>query len=186
MKLVVGLGNPGKKYEATRHNIGFDVLNHFSQLHGATGRTKKFEGEIAQVQVVGMSVLLLWPHTFMNLSGASVRKAADFYKVASRDILVVCDDFNLPLAKLRFRPQGSSGGQKGLADILRQVGVDQIARLRVGVGPVPEQWDPAAFVLGRFNKAEQDEILPAIRKASDGIATWIDQGIDACMNRYNG
>lgn len=186
MKLIVGLGNPGRKYEDTRHNVGFEVLDRLARTQGATGASKKFEGEFVQVNLAGSAALLLWPHTFMNLSGASVRKAADFYKVANDDILVVCDDFNLPLAKLRFRPGGSAGGQKGLADILRQQGTQEISRLRVGVGPVPENWDPAGFVLGKFDKAERKELDPAIDRAVAGVQLWSEQGTAVCMNRYNG
>jgi PTH1 family peptidyl-tRNA hydrolase len=185
-KLIVGLGNPGKKYDGTRHNIGFDVLSRLARLHGLPSPSKKFEGEITQWKVAGLSVALLWPQTFMNLSGGSVVKAADFFKVANEDMLVVCDDFNLDLAKLRFRPRGSAGGQKGLADILQRRGTQEIPRLRVGVGPVPEKWDAAGFVLGKFSKSEQEIVDAAVRTAAEGTEMWIEQGIEACMNRYNG
>ncbi len=121
----------------------------------------------------------------MNLSGSSVQAAREFYKLANDDLLVVCDDFNLPLGKLRMRAEGSAGGQKGLADIISRLGGDAVPRLRVGVGPVPANWDPADFVLGRFSKEEQLEIEDSITLAASGIEDWIEQGIVYCMNRYN-
>ena len=121
----------------------------------------------------------------MNNSGRSVLEARDFYKVEHSDILVVCDDFNLPLAKLRIRGQGSSGGQKGLDDIIRRLGEDNIPRLRIGIGPVSEGWDPADFVLGRFSKDEIPVVNQAIQRATDAVATWVRVGIQDCMNQFN-
>ena len=129
--------------------------------------------------------MALCPHTFMNRSGASVVRARDFYKLNNPDILVVCDDFNLPLSALRVRAKGSSGGQKGLADILRCLGGEEISRLRVGVGQPPAGRDAADFVLTRFAKQEQPEIDLAIARATDAVVVWATEGIDACMNRFN-
>ncbi len=121
----------------------------------------------------------------MNLSGGSVLAARDFYKLANEEVLVVCDDFNLPFGKLRFRSEGSAGGQKGLSDIISRLGDEAVSRLRVGVGPVPVNWDPADFVLGKFNKAELPIIEPTVALAADGVESWIGLGIKECMNRYN-
>ena len=121
----------------------------------------------------------------MNLSGGSVLAARDFYKLANAEVLIVCDDFNLPLGKLRFRSEGSAGGQKGLADIITRLGDEAVPRLRVGVGPVPANWDPADFVLGRFNKEELPIIEPTVTRAADAVEDWIGLGIAECMNRYN-
>jgi PTH1 family peptidyl-tRNA hydrolase len=185
MKLIVGLGNPGKKYETTRHNIGFEIIYELIRRH-ATGRSKvKFQGEISEVQIGNHPVLLLMPHTFMNLSGASVLAARDFYKLNCDDILVVCDDINLKLNRIRFRPKGSAGGQKGLADILKRLSTQEIPRMRFGVGPTPAEWDVADFVLSRFRKEELDSMDTAVVRAGHGVEDWVKLGTAECMNRYN-
>jgi len=185
VKLVVGLGNPGRKYEGTRHNVGFSVLDEVARRGKAGGPKSKFQAEVTELEYAGQKALLLWPHTYMNLSGASVLAARDFYKIESEDLLVVCDDFNLPLAKLRFRSEGSAGGQKGLADVIERLGTEQIPRLRIGVGPVPANWDPADFVLSRFIKQEQDLIEPVLTRAAEGVEDWLVHRIQDCMNKYN-
>jgi len=185
VKLVVGLGNPGRKYEGTRHNVGFTVLNILAERHRAAQAKSNFQGETTETQIRGDKALLLWPQTFMNRSGGSALAARDFYKLANEDVLVVCDDFNLPLGKLRFRSEGSAGGQKGLADIIARLGSESIPRLRIGVGPVPANWDPADFVLSRFNKEELPIIEPTVVLAADAVEDWIALGIKDCMNRYN-
>ena len=185
MKLVVGLGNPGRKYQGTRHNVGFDVLDEVARKVGTGAKRAKFDGEVVEAEIEGQRALLLWPHTFMNLSGTSVGKACDFYKLGDDDVLVVCDDFNLPLTKLRFRAKGSSGGQKGLADVCRRLGTEEIARLRIGVGPVPDRWDPADFVLSKFNRNEGSEIEEVVWQAADAVAVWVREGIEHCMNEFN-
>jgi peptidyl-tRNA hydrolase, PTH1 family len=185
MKLVVGLGNPGRKYEGTRHNVGFDVLNLLAKRKQAAAPKTNFQGEITEIEIGGQRVLLLWPHTFMNRSGGSALAARDFYKIANEEVLVVCDDFNLPLGKLRVRTDGSAGGQKGLADIINRLGDNNVPRLRVGVGPVPANWNPADFVLGRFNKDEQTEIEINIQRSADAVETWVNLGITVCMNKFN-
>jgi PTH1 family peptidyl-tRNA hydrolase len=185
MKLVVGLGNPGRKYQGTRHNVGFDVLDLLARRHDATARKAKFEGEVAEANIAGQRSLLLWPHTFMNLSGTSVGKACDFYRIATDDLLVICDDFNLPLPTIRFRAKGSSGGQKGLADIIRRLGTEEFSRLRIGVGPLPLRWEPADFVLSKFGRSEGPIIEDVIGHAADAVSLWMEQGIDACMNQFN-
>jgi peptidyl-tRNA hydrolase, PTH1 family len=185
VKLVVGLGNPGRKYEGTRHNVGFAVLNLLAERKHAAARKANFQGEITEIELGGQRVLLLWPHTFMNRSGGSVLAARDFYKIANAEIIVVCDDFNLPLGKLRVRTDGSSGGQKGLADTINRLGDDKVPRLRIGVGPVPASWDPADFVLGKFTKDEQTEIEINIQRSADAVETWVNLGITVVMNKFN-
>jgi PTH1 family peptidyl-tRNA hydrolase len=185
MKLLVGLGNPGRKYDQTRHNIGFDVLNRLAERFG-DGQTKdKFDGRLTEARIGGERVLLLWPHTFMNRSGESVGPAFEFYKLELADLLVVCDDFNLPLGKLRFRRDGSAGGQNGLSDVIRRLGTEGFSRLRVGIGPVPANWDAADFVLGKFATAEKDAVDEVIVRAADGAECWAIDGIEASMNRFN-
>jgi PTH1 family peptidyl-tRNA hydrolase len=186
MKLIVGLGNPGKKYDQTRHNIGFEVIQALALRHATTTGRLKFEGQIQEGLIGSEKILLLMPHTFMNLSGRCVKQALDFYKIPEADLIVVCDDFHLPLGTLRLRPGGSDGGQKGLADTIRQLGTDQFARLRMGIGPVPEQWDPADFVLGKFGTHERKAVDEQVKRACEAVVTWAEQGTLAAMNKYNG
>lgn len=185
MKLVVGLGNPGRKYEGTRHNVGFCVAAELIRRHGQSRPKRAFQGEIVEVNLAGQKSLVLCPHTLMNLSGGSVLEARDFYKVPHEDLLVLSDDLNLPLGKLRFRPSGSSGGQKGLADIIRRLGTEAVPRLRIGIGSPPPGRDGADFVLGRFTKAEQTEIDVAVMQAADAVELWAREGLPTAMNRYN-
>ena len=185
MKLLVGLGNPGRKYQGTRHNVGFDVLDQVARCCTASSPRSKFRGKVADFERSGTRVLLLWPHTYMNLSGTSVGAACDFYHLAHDDVLVICDDFHLPLGKLRFRSSGSSGGQKGLADILRRLGTQRVPRLRIGVGPLPDRWDPVDFVLSKFRRREGADIEAVVSRAAGAAADWTREGMEVCMNRYN-
>ncbi|MBM4000678.1 MAG: aminoacyl-tRNA hydrolase [Planctomycetes bacterium] len=185
MKVIVGLGNPGPKYEQTRHNVGFDVLAEIGRRL-AVGRPKKrFDAELVETAHAGERVLLVCPLTFMNLSGSSVLGVRDFYQVPNHDILIICDDFALPLGRLRMRPSGSSGGQKGLEDILRRCGND-VPRLRIGIGPVPDRWDPADFVLGKFREEERSIAKTVVPRAARAALDWVELGMAACMNTYNG
>lgn len=185
MKLVAGLGNPGRAYDGTRHNIGFDVLEVLAKRAGGPGRRARFQGEFSQATVRGCPVLLLWPLTWMNLSGASVLAAKDFYKIDNADILVLCDDFQLPTDTIRLRGSGSSGGQKGLSDILARLGSNAVPRLRIGVGPLPAGWTSADFVLGKFTKAERQEVAVLVERAADAVEEWVGAGIESAMNRFN-
>lgn len=185
MKLLVGLGNPGRSYEGTRHNVGFDVLEILARRTGSPARRPRFQGETSQVTLRGCPVLLLWPLTWMNLSGSSVLAARDFYKIDDSDILVICDDFQLPNDTIRLRPSGSGGGQNGLADVLVRLGGNAIPRLRIGIGPLPPGWKSADFVLGKFSKPERDAIAPLLERAADAAEEWVATGIQAAMNRYN-
>lgn len=185
MKLVVGLGNPGRKYEKTRHNVGFRVLDELVRKHSAPQAKGGFQGGIVDVDLAGQRAFLLWPHTFMNNSGGSVLAARDFYKLDDEDLLIVCDDMNLPLAKLRLRTGGSAGGQKGLADVIRRLGTSEIARLRVGVAAPGEHRTATDHVLGKFSKAEKADIDEAIWRAADAVECWAREGTAAAMNQYN-
>ncbi len=184
-KLVVGLGNPGSKYEGTRHNIGFDIVDRLSTGGSGARFTPKFDGLLAEVEIDYRRVLLLKPQTFMNLSGRSVRQVVGFYKLdPAADLLAVCDDLSLPLGKLRLRAKGSDGGQKGLRDIAQQLGTTDYGRLRIGIGengPI----DAADYVLTRFRPTERPIIDDALIAATQAVAVWVGQGIEAAMNRFN-
>ncbi|MCH1494264.1 MAG: aminoacyl-tRNA hydrolase [Rubripirellula sp.] len=185
MKLVVGLGNPGRKYEQTRHNVGFVAVEKVAALAGATPSKTRFQGEFAEASVGG-KLLMLWPQTYMNASGRSVREACDFYKISAENVVVVCDDMNLASGRLRFRGSGSAGGQNGLADVIRLLGTDQVARLRIGIGRPPTEWNPADYVLGKFSKGEQAEMEFATEQAAKAVMDWSLHGPDYVMNHYNG
>lgn len=185
MKLVVGLGNPGRRYQGTRHNIGYAVLAELARKHGVGIPKAKFHGEIVEAELDGEKALLLSPLTYMNRSGTSVQEAKGFFKIAEEDLLVICDDLNLPVGKLRFRPRGSSGGQKGLEDIIRLLGTEDFPRLRIGVGAAPEGWAWADFVLSKFTQDEQPVIDAAVVKAAEAVVAWARKGVEFCMNQYN-
>lgn len=185
MKVIVGLGNPGPKYAGTRHNIGFDVIDYLASGPGCSSFREKFEAMVAELKEADETVLLVKPLTFMNLSGRAVRAALDFYKLPAESLLVVCDDFNLPLGKLRVRAKGSHGGQKGLLSIQDHLGTDAYTRLRIGVGQ-PEPGDAVDFVLSKFRPAERKVAEEAVATAGQAALVWVRSGTEACMNRFNG
>jgi len=185
MKLVVGLGNPGPKYEGTRHNIGYAVVDYLAAAPGVGKWRSRFQSSVAESVEGTEPVLLLKPETFMNLSGRAVREAVDFYKFGPADLLVVCDDIALPLGKLRGRARGSHGGQKGLLSVQESLGTQEYSRLRIGVGSPGEHWDAADYVLSRFKSAERKVVEDAVAQAAQAVLVWVREGIDACMNRFN-
>lgn len=185
MKLVVGLGNPGRRYEGTRHNIGYMVLAELAKRHGLGRAKSKFQGEVMEANIGGEKVLLLSPTTYMNRSGDSVLAAKEYYQLAPEDVFVICDDINLPVGRLRCRARGSCGGQKGLRNIVDRLRTQSVARLRIGVGEVPERWNAADYVLGKFAKDEQPEIERAIARAANAVEVWVGEGVEPCMNKFN-
>jgi PTH1 family peptidyl-tRNA hydrolase len=185
MKVVVGLGNPGPKYAGTRHNVGFEVIDYLAAAPGVGPFRSRFQALVAEAKEGGEQVLLVKPDTFMNLSGRAVRQVVDFYKLPLADLLVVSDDFNLPLGKLRARAKGSHGGQNGLRDIQQQLGTDEYARLRIGVGQ-PGPGEAVDHVLSRFKPGEKKAVEEAVAKAAEAVLVWVKSGIEACMNRANG
>ena len=186
MKVVVGLGNPGKKYAGTRHNVGFVLLDELYKRFSVDKPRRKFDAEVGDGLCGAERVLLVAPQTYMNASGRSVRQVVDFYQTPLSDLLVACDDLNLPLGRLRLRGSGSAGGQKGLENIIQQLGTQEFARLRLGIDPPPGSMDAADYVLGRFGKREAEEIDQSIQAAVCAVETWIEKGIEAAMNRFNG
>ncbi len=185
MKLVVGLGNPGRRYEGTRHNVGYEILAQLARQYGTSAVRSRFHGEVVEAELGGQKSLLLSPTTFMNLSGVSVQEAVNFYKLPSEDLLVLCDDLNLPVGRLRLRARGSAGGQKGLDDIIGRLGTEEFARLRVGIGSAPEGRDWAGYVLSKFTPEELPVIQQAMGLAADAVVAWAREGIEICMNQYN-
>lgn len=186
VKLIVGLGNPGAQYVGTRHNIGYEVLAELGKRYGVGRPKSKFQGELLEASISGQKVLLLSPVTYMNRSGSSVRPCIDFYRIAVEDVLILCDDVSLPTGKLRLRAQGSHGGQKGLGDVIRVLGTDQVARLRVGVGEKPAGWDLADYVLAKFSREDRAVMDETVIQAADAAALWVTSGIERSMDRYNG
>ncbi len=184
MKIVVGLGNPGRGYAGTRHNVGFAVVDSLAAGPAVSRFQSRFQAEVAEFQEGGEKVLLLKPETFMNLSGRSVRQALDFYHLPPTDLLVVCDDYNLPLGKLRVRAWGTHGGHNGLRDIQGHLGSTEYARLRIGVG-APEPGEAVDHVLGRFRPSERPVIDEAVARAAQAVLVWVSRGVEACMNEYN-
>ncbi len=186
MKVIVGLGNPGRKYEGTRHNVGFRALEEVASRAACSGgRRTRFQAVIQGARLDAEQILLVWPQTYMNASGRSVGEIVDFYKLDLPNVLVVCDDFHLPLGTIRFRARGSAAGQKGLADILRRLGTEEISRLRIGVGPLPEGWDAAKFVLGKFHESDRSAVDASVGRAAEGIESWVRDGIGVAMNSFN-
>jgi len=185
MALIVGLGNPGAKYDRTRHNIGFDCLNRLHASMGSPSLQAKFEGQFAKGRIGQRDVCLVWPLTFMNCSGRCVSQFARFYKVELENILVICDDLSLPLGKLRIRKSGSSGGQKGLNDIIQSLGTQDVTRLRIGIDPTPAHWDTADYVLSKFSASERAVVDEGLFRANEAIAIWLKEGVDSAMNIFN-
>lgn len=185
MKVVVGLGNPGREYDKTRHNIGFVVIDELCRRHGEPRPKLKFDAEIAETTIAGEKCLLVKPQTYMNASGRCVRQVIDFYQAPLADLLIVSDDMNLEVGKLRLRPGGSAGGQKGLGDIMKHLGTENFARLRIGIGRPPGRMVATDYVLGRFRPEEKSEMEHAAVTAADGVETWVGSGLQAAMNEVN-
>jgi PTH1 family peptidyl-tRNA hydrolase len=185
LKLVVGLGNPGSKYENTRHNIGFDCLQKLHASMGSPAAHSKFESQVTKGTLGPHDVVLAWPMTYMNCSGRAVAQIARFYKIPAEFILVVCDDLSLPLGKLRLRKSGSSGGQKGLDDVLKALGTPDVPRLRIGIDATPENLQTVDYVLSKFSKKERQVVEESLGCALGAIQCWLSDGIDKAMNRFN-
>lgn len=174
--LIVGLGNPGKAYEQTRHNIGFKILQAIARQLGCSFQVKKeFRGECAHCVVGDKKLYLLMPTTYMNLSGESVKALTDYYKIAPEQVLIICDDIYLPFGKLRLKDRGSSGGHNGLKSIEKMLATSQYIRLKIGVDQNPEQ-DLADYVLAPFSKQEQGELAAVVEEAVDVALTWVSSG----------
>lgn len=184
MKVVVGIGNPGSRYEGTRHNLGFCVVDHLAARHSIAVSRRRFDALAGDGLACGQRVVLVKPQTFVNLSGSAVAPLLRWHRCPLDDLMVVCDDLNLELGRLRIRRQGSSGGHNGLASIIECLGTDGFARVRIGIGQGRGP-DPVAHVLGRFEPDEEPVAEQAIDAAADAAETWLSEGIGAAMNAFN-
>ena len=185
--LLVCLGNPGDKYENTRHNVGFMVADETAERQRKPIQRLKFKALTNILTISGEKVLVMKPVTYMNLSGEAVRPAADFYKLPPERVLVVSDDTALPVGRLRIRVKGSAGGHNGLKSIIQHLGTDQFPRLRVGVGEKPHpDYDMADWVLGKFVGEDKKAIDAAVKRAADAIECILAEGIDRGMGKFNG
>lgn len=190
MKLIVGLGNPGEKYENTRHNAGFIVIEKLKSKNENFSDwqfNKKFNTEISEGKIDGKKIILLKPQTFMNNSGRTVAAAARFYKIKPADILIIHDDIDLPLGKMRIKQGGSSGGHRGVESIITALGSENFVRLKIGVAPEarPKNFDAAKFVLKKFAKAEKKTVSDITKKATEAVALIIVKGAEQAMNQVN-
>ena len=186
MYLVVGLGNPGRQYEATRHNMGFDTIDVLVERHKIPQSGVKFNAMYGKGIIGGDKAILMKPLSFMNLSGGPVRDMVNFFKIdPEKELIVISDDIDLEPGQLRIRKQGSAGGHNGLKDIIQKLGTQNFVRIKIGVGAKPQGWDLADHVLSRFPDSERKLVDEAIREAADAVEKIIAQGPDAAMNEYN-
>lgn len=183
---IVGLGNPGERYAATRHNLGFMVVREFVARHRIDDRKGHPLALLHRARFDERELFLLKPRTYMNLSGEAVHWLATTRNLAPAQIMVVLDDFSLPLGRLRVRAGGSAGGHNGLKDINAKLGTTDYPRLRLGIGPVPDGQDPADFVLENFTVAEHDLVATMLSRACDCLEVWLRQGVEAAMSGFNG
>ena len=187
MKMVVGLGNPGREYQNTRHNAGFDVLDELARRHGGSFRSGlRFKAESAEVRLGGSNVLLVKPTTYMNASGDAVGPLMRKRGIAASDVLVVVDDVDLDLGRLRIRGKGSPGGHNGLKSLQAAIGSDEYARVRVGVGRPKPQGEMVGHVLSRFAPDEKAAAADLYKRAADAVEMWLGEGLVKAMNSFNG
>ena len=186
MYIIVGLGNPEKKYRNTRHNIGFDVIDAVAEKNDIVLGEKKHKAVIGKGMIAGQKAVLVKPLTYMNLSGESVRSVIDFYKVDEKsELIVISDDINLDMGQIRIRKRGSDGGHNGLKNIIMHLGHNEFIRVRMGVGEKPPKMDLADYVLCHYFEDEREMMNESARTAALAIETIIAEGADAAMNKYN-
>lgn len=186
MYIIVGLGNPGREYQNTRHNIGFQVIDAIAEKNNISVKEKKYKALIGKGVVAGQKVLLVKPQTYMNLSGESVREVIDYYKIDEKEeLIVISDDISLDVGQIRIRKKGSAGGHNGLKNIILHLGHDQFERIKMGVGEKPQGYDLADYVLGHFTQMEQEILQDSIARVVQAVETIMTDGVDQAMNRYN-
>ncbi len=184
MKIIAGLGNPGEKYLKTRHNLGFMVIDRFAQQIDAKCDQRKFQSLFCKITKEQEEIILLKPQTFMNLSGAAVKEATDMYRCELQNLMVICDDLDLPLGRIRIKCGGGYGGHRGLKSIGAYLGSTDFPRLRIGIGR-PVVGDPRNYVLSVFSKEEEAIVVKVIENACRALMVWVFEGIEVCMNRFN-
>lgn len=184
--LIVGLGNPGRDYEMTRHNIGFLVLDRLAKRWGVEINKFKFKALMGEYRKPHEKVVLIKPQTFMNLSGSAVRSFIQFYKPTNEQVLVIFDDLDLPFGSLRIRKSGGSSGQKGMKSIIEQLGTEEFPRIRVGIGRPPGKMKSEDFILNKFRTLEISDLDLILDKGANAIECFLTDGIEAAMNRFNG
>ncbi|MEF9955010.1 MAG: aminoacyl-tRNA hydrolase [Clostridium sp.] len=186
MYIIAGLGNPGKEYEGTRHNTGFMTIDVLADRYNIDIREKAHKALIGKGVIEGQKVILVKPQTYMNLSGESIRSVMDFYKVTPENFIVIFDDISLEPGQLRIRKKGSAGGHNGIKNIIAQLGTQEFARIKVGVGAKPPRMDLADYVLGHFSKGEKVLMEQAYKDGAAAAADMMTAGIDDAMNQFNG
>jgi PTH1 family peptidyl-tRNA hydrolase len=185
MKLIVGLGNPGKKYEGTKHNVGFEVIDKAADKYNISVTKVKHKGLIGDGNISGEKVMLLKPQTYMNLSGESVKEAMTFYKIDIKDLIVIYDDTSLPVGATRIREKGSAGGHNGIKNIIAHLGTDSFVRIKVGIGEKPNGWDLADYVLSKFSKDDEPLIESGKDRALTALEIILKDGVAKAMNQTN-
>ncbi len=187
MFVIVGLGNPEKKYFGTRHNVGFDTIDVLSDKYNIGLTETKFKAAYGKGRIGAERVILVKPLTYMNLSGEAVSPLCNYFKVDPKEnLIVISDDVELDVGKLRVRPKGSAGGHNGLKNIIAQLGHDEFARVRVGVGKKPKEWDMVDWVLGHFEGDDAATIKQSINDAAEAVVCIMEEGVDSAMNKFNG
>lgn len=186
MYIIAGLGNPESKYDKTRHNIGFRLIDELAVRNGITFSDRKHNGLVGKGIISGEKVILLKPLTYMNLSGECVGPAADYYKVEPENVIILFDDISLDVGRIRIRKKGSAGGHNGIKSIIAHLGSENFPRLKFGVGHKPKEMDLADYVLGRFSSQDEATVSEGIKRACEAVECMIGEGCDAAMNKYNG
>ena len=185
MKLVVGLGNPGKEYEKTRHNMGFNTINKISQQYNIEVKQNKFQALYGSGMIEKEKVILLKPQTYMNLSGNSVKEVVDFYKIEKEKILVIYDDMDIEPGKIKIRKKGSAGGHNGMKSIIQMIGTEEFPRIRVGIGRPIRKDDEINYVIGAIPEEDLKRLDEGIEKAQKAVEEILRNGVDSAMNKYN-
>ncbi|MCR5798211.1 MAG: aminoacyl-tRNA hydrolase [Eubacterium sp.] len=185
MKLIVGLGNPGREYAGTRHNVGFGVIARLSEEYGINLNIKEHKAVCGKGMIGTEKVIIAQPQTYMNNSGESIRSFVDYYKIDVEDVIVAFDDIDLPVGTIRIRAKGSAGGHNGVKSIINHLGTNEFARIKIGVGGKPEGGNLVSHVLGRFSKSDEKEISDSLDRACSAVKLMVDGDINKAMNCYN-
>ncbi len=185
IKVIIGLGNPGSKYDNTKHNIGFDVIDYISHQYNISINKVKFKSIIGEGKIDGERVILVKPQTYMNLSGESVREIIEWYKLPVGNIIIIFDDIDLNMGKIRVRPKGSAGSHNGMKSVIYQIQDDNFPRIRIGIGRPPEGWDLADYVLSKFGADDRKIMDESVKNAAKAVEIIIKSGVDSAMNLIN-